>query len=276
MLVLKYLAAAAVGLYLLILMAVYFFQGRLLFFPSPEEFKSCAAAQRVGFRFVDEKVSGQRIRALVKETEGALGTLIYFHGNASTACSVLIENLGELSRHPVNFVFAAYPGYENDPATPSQKALTENAETLVTWIRNQPGLGRRAPILFGESLGSGVATFVASRQECVGLILKAPYTSIAEVAAVHYPFLPVKWMIRHPFPSIEWAASVRCPTIVLHGDRDPTIPIQFGRKMAEALGPLARFHTINGAAHNDLTSVGATQFWPPIHAFLRERLTPSP
>lgn len=254
---------------------VYFYQDRLLFPAPPEGFDQCVAARDLGLRRVSVEVDDENVRARVYLHPEAQGTLIYFHGNADSSCSSL-EHFAELSKDKLNLVFAAYPGYEGDVTPASQVALLGYADRLLKWLNTQPDLNRRPPFVFGESLGSGVAVYVASRNECSGLILKSPYSSVLDVAKAQYWFLPVSRMLKHPFPSTDWAPAVRCPSIILHGDRDPTVPIRFGQKLSAVLPPPTEFVTIPGAAHNNLTTIGKAEFWPPIHAFIEKHLLDKP
>ena len=104
---------------------------------------------------------------------------------------------------------------------------------------------------FGESLGTGVATRLASEHAPAGLILRSPFTSLVAVGRYHYPLLPVRLLLRDRFPSIDQAAQIRCPVLVIAGDRDSVVPIDVTRRLYAAFTGPKTLIEIPGADHND-------------------------
>ena len=130
-------------------------------------------------------------------------------------------------------------------------------------------------ILHGESLGSGVATAVAStlkseQNSRVGaIVLEAPYTSIADVAAYHYPFVPARYLVRDRFDSISRIGQVDTPLLFVHGLNDRVVPVRFGKMLFDAAAEPKEAHWIEGARHNDLADHGITDI---VMTFVMERL----
>ncbi|MBI3557622.1 MAG: alpha/beta hydrolase [Deltaproteobacteria bacterium] len=266
---------ALIGLglaYAALVALVYLVQDRLLFFPQTKPFKECDLAAVSGFETVDAKKDGHEIRLFLRETPGARGWLIMFHGNGSTACDSIYYWDG-LRQLPLNFVFAEYPGYQGDGLVrPSQALLLENAVAVYDYLAARNN-GRLPVLLMGESLGTGVATYLASLRAVAGLVLRTPYTSIADVGAGHYPFLPVRWLTRNPFPAAEWASAVKCPVLILHGTRDSTIPIANAKQQAARFpGAAPQFIEIEGADHNDLSEVDPKRFFGAISSLVAQVL----
>jgi pimeloyl-ACP methyl ester carboxylesterase len=255
-----------VGLYFIVVLLAYKFQTQLLFFPETRMLSECQGAKQLGFQIIENQFENQNIRFLLKTDPLARANLIIFHGNASSACNSLPFYL-EMKDLRLNFMMAAYPGYEGDKNKPGEEVFLKNGEALVDYLKNQH-YGNLPVILFGESLGTGVATYLASVKPVQGLILKSPYTSISEIGAFHYPFLPISLMNKNIFPAYRWAPAVKCSVLVFHGTDDQTIPINIGQKQARLFKSDVRFVAIPGAGHNDVFITGERTIWKEIGNFI--------
>jgi fermentation-respiration switch protein FrsA (DUF1100 family) len=136
-----------------------------------------------------------------------------------------------------------YPGYGAAPGKTSETSIYESAEAALKW------LGQRRVILSGQSLGSGVAVEMARRGFGEKLVLISPYTSMADVAAFHFPWLPVRLLLKHKFDSAS--KKVEQPVLIIHGTDDEVVPFALGEKLSKHF-PRARFIPIQGAHHNDI------------------------
>lgn len=190
----------------------------------------------------------------------AEGTVPMWWANADGAPLVLFfhGNGGQLSRTArtgrdaaaVGLGFAAveYPGYgESTGEGPSEAGCIEAGRAAIAKLQSQ---GFAAPICMGHSLGTGVATALAAEGRCARLVLASPYTSIADLAASRYPFVPVRWLLLDSFDSFARASRVAVPALVVHGQSDTVIPFAMGRTLAEAI-PNARFME-RARHHNDI------------------------
>ncbi|HXN06544.1 MAG TPA: alpha/beta hydrolase [Nitrospiria bacterium] len=261
-----------VGFYLIVVFLAYLFQAKLLFFPDSRKLSECQGAKQLGFQIIDNQYGNQAVRFLLKTDPLARANIIIFHGNASSACNSLPYYL-EMKDLRLNFIIASYPGYEGDHRKPGQEVFLKNGEALVDYLKSQ-NYGHLPMILFGESLGTGVATYLASVRPANGLILKSPYTSISEIGAFHYPFLPIYLINQNVFPAYIWAPAVKCSVLVLHGTDDQTIPIKFGQKQAGFFKSQVRFVAIQGAGHNDILNLGDRIIWKEVGDFIN-RVIPS-
>lgn len=257
-------------IYCLLVLVVYFFQDKLVFFPKDHPFADCKQATTDGFVSIDKTFDDSHIRLLMKRGD-AEAWLLLFHGNGGTACASLsfAEKLASL---PIGIALAEYPGYEGDSEKPSQESLLANALAIYDFLKfDKP----EVPImLYGESLGTGVATYVASRRKTLGLMLQSPYTSAVDVGQYRYPFLPVRPLTHNPFPAYEWAPQVEAPVLILHGTADWSVPIRFGEEESKHFKHLARFVKIEGAGHNDVTEKEPGRFWGEVSAFILQLLKP--
>ena len=261
-----------IGIYLCILIFVYFYQDHLLFFPDGTRFSDCQLANQLGFQTIETQYQNQKIRYHLKTDPKALANIIVFHGNASTSCRNLAVYLA-LKSLRLNFVLAAYPGYEGDHLDkPGEAIFLKNGEALFDYIKRQ-SYGKLPTFLFGRSLGTGEAVYLASVRPVEGLILQTPYSSISEVGAYHYPFLPISLINQNVFPAYIWAPDVKSPVLLLHGTNDQTIPFRYAQKLAQLFKAQVKVVKIEGAGHDDITTWGNGIFWKEIGDFLR-RLTP--
>lgn len=233
--------------YGLALLLLYFTQDKLLFFPDQRPLIECHLMTNPQFEYQQHLIDGETIRFIKYKNEKAQGNLILFHGNAGSACDrgFYVDGLKE---SPVNIILAEYPGYGGDSNKVSAKSILENGQALFDFIKND----NLPIILYGESLGTGVATWLASKNQISGLLLNHPYTSISEVGFHHYPFFPIGLINRHDFPSKKWAKDVKVKPIVFQGDRDQVIPLEFIEKQIQNFKEAPEYIKIEGAGHNDL------------------------
>jgi len=172
-------------------------------------------------------------------------TVVFFHGNAGDRTAFL-ELGGLLHRRGWGAVLASYPGYSGNPGHPSESALLADARATIAAITPRTG----PVIVWGHSLGSGVAARMASEGRAAGLVLESPYTSLPDVAALIYPYIPVHWLMLDRFDTLALVEKITVPVLIFHGADDPQIPYAMGRALAEALGPRATLIRLEGVGHN--------------------------
>ena len=220
---------------------------RKLLYPAPQVdiVPPPANARIVELRAAD----GVPVHAMAFETPGAMRTIVYFHGNG--------EVIGDDVWMADAFVargFAAtlveYRGYGRSiGAQPTEQGLFADASAVLDDLAAR-GIGPDRVILWGASLGSGVAVEMARRGRGAALVLVAPYTSIVDMAKHFAPFLPAQWLIGDRFDSLAAAPSLHLPTVVVHGTDDEVIPFAMGERIAAAI-PGARFERVAGGRHMD-------------------------
>ncbi|RZL89937.1 MAG: alpha/beta hydrolase [Variovorax sp.] len=237
------------------------FQDHLLYFPA-----KAAAAEMVAGN-LHAWPAAHDFRGLVAEPAGAArATAIVFHGNAGHAGhrAFYAEALTPLG---LRVILAEYPGYGPRDGAVGERSLVEDAEHSIALAHRQYG---RPLLVVGESLGAGVAAAaVAGQQDKVaGLLLITPWDRLEHVAAHHYPWLPVKWLLQDRYDSIDHLASFGRPVMVAVAERDSIVPARFGTALYEALPGPKRFAVAKGAEHNDWPRTIDGGWWREAMSFL--------
>ena len=138
-----------------------------------------------------------------------------------------------------------------NPGSPSEAGLAADARAAAAWLRGQPQVDPQRIVYFGESLGTGVAVTLAAESPPAALILRSPYASLTSVAQTHYPFLPVRWILRDRFESDRRVGLLGCPVLILAGELDRIVPAKESRRLFDAAAEPKRLVLIPGARHND-------------------------
>jgi fermentation-respiration switch protein FrsA (DUF1100 family) len=186
--------------------------------------------------------------------------LVYFQGNAGT--------IGDREHKVRPFIDAGfgvllvgYRGFGNNPGNPTEEGLYADGASALKWL-SQVGISAHRWALYGESLGSGVATEMAWRQARQGtpvgtLVLEAPFTSMGDAAASHYPYVPAKLLVRDRFDSLAKIDAIDTKLMIVHGTRDRTVPYRQGEALFAKAKEPKTFQRVENAGHADLFDFGA-------------------
>lgn len=177
-------------------------------------------------------------------------TVIVFHGNAGNRAHRVPLALA-LRRIGLQVLLFDYRGYGGNPGSPTEQGLEMDAIAARDFVINQRRVGPQGLIYFGESLGTGVAVTLASEHPPTALILRSPYTSMADVGQHHYPWLPVRLLLRDRYDSLGRIPRIQTRLLVIAGERDRVVPSEFSRRLYEAAPQPKTFVSIPGADHND-------------------------
>ena len=240
--------AAAIGAFALITLVLVGCQRSFLYFPD----KTTPKPDRPGVQAVkllsEPDLELMHLYHPPRAPNGPV--VVVFHGNAGHA-GHRVRKFRHLLDAGFGVFFAEYRGYGGNPGRPDEAGLTADARAVMAYLQSKDVDPGRI-VLYGESLGTGVAVKMAVEQPVAGVILEAPYSSIADVAQVHYPFLPARWLVIDKWDVATRVGSVSAPVLVLHGEADRVIPVRFGKRVFElASEPKeALFHP--RAGHNNL------------------------
>jgi uncharacterized protein len=179
----------------------------------------------------------------------------YFPGNGDSLAGA-VGRFRDIVSDGTGLIALSYRGYAGSSGQPSERGLLEDAAATYLFAASHYEDGRM--IAWGYSLGTGVAVALAADHPFGGLILEAPYTSITDVAAAAFPFLPVRLLLKDRFASDARILRVTAPLLVMHGTEDATVPIAFGERLFGLAHEPKRFVRFVGAHHDDLDSFGAT------------------
>jgi pimeloyl-ACP methyl ester carboxylesterase len=252
-----------VAVFVLMCAYLYVQQDKLLFFPRPNDAALTRewADRRVEIRTPETTLVGWWARGGAPES-GIV--ILYFGGNAedvlytaSTAERLAAERV----------LLVNYRGYGSTAGKPSQAALFADALALYEHVRAS-GVSPNRIVAMGRSLGSSVATMLAANRPLRGVVLITPFDSLAEVAARHYRWFPVRTLLRHPFPSVEFARRTNVPALLLAAEGDFIVPPAHAQRLSEAWAGPHRLVMLDAVGHNDIEQ--HADYYDAINAFLRE------
>jgi len=255
MTVLKWLASLALIAYFGGLALLYFAQ-RSILFPIPETRRTSpkAAGLPLAEEHLLQTTDGEQIIAWHVPPRAGKPVVIFFHGNGDIL-AWRAPWFAALTADGTGLVAVSFRGYAGSSGSPTEAGLLNDAEAAYAFAAQ-----RYAPdriVLWGYSLGAGPAVALAARQRIAKLILEAPYTSIADVAAAAFPFAPVRWFVHDQFHADQWIKNVTSPVLIMHGGRDRTIPIRFGERLYELARDPKQMVRFPEGGHDDLDDFGA-------------------
>ena len=238
------------NIYGLLCGVIYFFQENLIFLPTqlPQE-HSYVMDSTFEELFLDTE-DGARLNGLHFKVENSKGTILYYHGNAGD-----LQRWGEISQFFVDLQYSVivmdYRGYGKSTGKRSMEALYLDSELWYEYAKQH--YSENEIILYGRSLGTTFATFVASRNQPKNLLLESPFYSIEEVAKSKFPILPVKSLLHYKFPTYQYINKVICPITIYHGTDDSVIKYKQGERLFESIEKDAKtMISVPGGGHNDL------------------------
>jgi fermentation-respiration switch protein FrsA (DUF1100 family) len=199
------------------------------------------------------------------------GTIIVFNGNAGNR-----SYRGTLGARLAQAGFAVllfdYRGYGGNAGSPSEDGLIQDARAARRYLTTRPDVDPRRMIYFGESLGAGVAVALALEQPPAALILRSPFSSAVDVGRFHYPWLPVGWILKDRFSSIERMPRLTTPTLFIAGERDRIVPSSQTRALFEVARGRKDLFVLSDADHNDEALAEGPQVIARIAAFVDDVL----
>lgn len=251
--VLKLLIAVAVG-YAIAVAVSMLFQRSLMYFPAkstPEPAVAGAPDMEV-ISYIT--ATSKQLVSWYRPAREDMATIVYFHGNAGGIAD-RVYKVRHFMDAGYGVLLAGYLGFGGNPGSPDEEALYESADAAMAFLKQQGVLGRHT-VIKGESLGSGIATYIAVKYPVAAILLEAPYTSTVDVGAERMPFLPVRWLMYDRYPSIERIGTITVPLLLAHGHQDRTIPFKFGKRLFDAANEPKESLFLPHADHNTLPDHG--------------------
>jgi uncharacterized protein len=246
----KFLRAAALA-YLLILLVMMWCETALIFprwaIPPGDWHPAGLSFEDVFFSSAD----GTRLHGWYFDRPGATLHVLYCHGNGEDVAA-LGEYMAVLrARHQVAIFAFDFRGYGRSEGRPEERGIVEDARAAQQWLAQRAGVSASDVVLWGRSIGGAVAVQLAADPGARGLILERTFTSLPDVAACHYPWLPVRWLMRNRFDSLARIGAYRGPLLQSHGTADEVVPISQGRQLfAAAAAAPKEFVEMSGVTHN--------------------------
>jgi uncharacterized protein len=249
----KWLFIVAAAGYLATGALMFFAQRALMYFPERLRTSPAAAGLPQAQAITLDTADGEKIIAWHVPPRGDKPVVIYFHGNGG-ALRLRADRFAGLLGDGNGLLAVSYRGYGGSTGRPSEAGLIEDARAAYAFAaEHYPG----RIVLWGESLGTGVAIALAAEKPVSKLILDAPFTSAVDVAAAIYWFLPIRLFMRDTFRSDLRIAQVRAPVLILHGDADAVVPIAYGERLLAMIPGKKQLIRFAGGEHVDLDRHGA-------------------
>ena len=227
-----YLAISSIILvYLLIILFVYFYQRNLLYHPSENNYLNDKISFNYKEIFIETDKNIKLKSWFIEKDLKKFKTILLFHGNAGNLFN-RVYKLNELNELDLNILLISWRGFSGNKGKPTEKNLYHDARESVKWLNNL-GVNNKNIILYGESLGTGVATELGKSNIFGGIILESPFTSIAKAAKIYYPYLPINSVLKDRYDSIEKIQSITVPILIMHGKKDNIVPQKMGLELFE-------------------------------------------
>lgn len=242
----------------------YFAQRALMYFPDRTRTSPVQAGLPEAEEIVLETADGEKLIAWYVPAAEGRPVVLYFHGNGGALVHRLRRFRG-LIANGNGLLALSYRGYGGSSGSPTEEGLLADAAAAYAFAAARYPAERIA--VFGESLGAGVAIWLAATSPVARILLQAPYTSIVEIAAAAYPFLPVRFLLKDTYRSDERIGGVSAPVLVIHGERDRVVPIEYGKRLYVLIRAPKKFVRFPEGGHVDLDQYGALDI---IQSFLAE------
>ena len=234
--------------YLALVLLVYFAQPHLVYFPDKQ---LSSTPKTIGLDYTTVSIAtsdGETLHGWQVTAADAKGTVLFLHGNAGNI-SHRIYYLTMFKRLGYNTLLFDYRGYGQSSGTPSESGTYLDAQAAWRYLTATQGIAPGQIVLFGESLGGAVAAWLAAREKPGLLVLASTFTSVPDLAAEFYPFLPVRWISRFDYNTLQSLQAVSCPVFIAHSPHDEIIPFEHGQRLFQAVSGAKQFLPLDGG-HN--------------------------
>ncbi|MCO6456169.1 MAG: alpha/beta hydrolase [Pirellulaceae bacterium] len=262
------MAALPVAAYGIIVIVLMFFETDLVY-PGWRRTDGDWQPAGLDYRQVDfRSADGTPLVGWYLPHENPAAYVLYCHGNGDIVadCAWALDELRRDADVAV-FVFD-YRGYGRSAGRPDEPGVVADAEAALQWLCQTEGLKPEDVVLMGRSLGAAVAIQLAARHGARGLVLERTFTSMPDVAAHLFPWLPVRWLMRNRYHSLQYVGQYPGPVLQSHGTADQLVPFELGRRLFAAIpGPHKQFVEMPGSDHNDPDTA---EYWQQLQRFLRE------
>ena len=218
-------------IYLFILISTYLFQRNLLYHPSENNYFGDQLLVSVEKVKIKTKDNIELLSWYHTKNNNDYKTILFLHGNAGTLEN-RIHKINHFKDMNINFLLVAWRGFSGNKGQPTEQNLYEDARSAVKWLESK-GIKENDIIIYGESLGTGIATEIAQNKNFAGIILESPFTSMIDAGKDKYPYLPVKFLLKDKYESEKKIKNIKSPILIMHGKVDNIVPFHMGKKMYE-------------------------------------------
>ena len=216
-------------IYLIIVAYMYLNQRKLLYLPSENNYLDDQIDFNFREVFIDVEKNLKLKAWLIENDFKNKKTLVFFHGNAGNLSNRTYK-LNQLSKLDLNIIILAWRSFSGNEGEPSEQNLYNEAKKTIDWL-NTRGVKNKNIILYGESLGTGIAVELGQTNQFGGIILESPFTSMTNAAKNIYPWLPVKYLLKDKYDSEKKIKNLQIPILIMHGKKDNIVPFKMGKKL---------------------------------------------
>ncbi len=258
--------AFAAACYVFLLAITFLLQPRLMYFPIT---RLQMIPTQVGLPYEDvnfDTRDGLRLHGWYIPAQGASHTVLFFHGNAGNI-SHRLESLAIFHRLGLNTFIIDYRGYGNSQGSPDEHGTYQDALAAWEHLRRQKQIKPGDIILFGRSLGGAVAAWLATQVNPRGLILESTFTSLPDLGADHYWFLPVRWLSRYHYDTQARLTALSVPVLIVHSRDDRIVSFHHAQNLYAAANPPKRFLELRGG-HNEGFVVSGNAYMDGLRQFI--------
>jgi fermentation-respiration switch protein FrsA (DUF1100 family) len=254
--------------------ALFFYQPNLLYFPNIPTREIGANPGDIGLDFEPLTLTtrdDEQLDAWFIPVNQARGVLLFCHGNAGNI-SHRLDSIRLFHELGLSVLIFDYRGYGRSSGRPTEKGTYRDADAAWDYLVEQRGTAPAQIILFGRSLGAAIAADLAARQGSAAVILESAFTSVPDVAATLYPWLPVRWLSRYQYDTGKKLVNIHSPVLIVHSRDDEIIPYANGERLFEAANEPKQFLQLRGG-HNDGFMVSGKHYIQGLDGFLGNVLT---
>lgn len=226
-----------------------FLQRKLMYFPDTTYFTPAQAGLPGVTERLIETPDGARVLVWSAPARAGRPTILYFHGNAGSL-ETRNERIRKYMARGLGVFMMTYRGFGGSTGVPSEAVNVADAKLAYDMLVAS-GISPSDIIVYGESLGTGVAVQVVAVKAVGGLVLDAPYTSMVDLAALHHPLIPGRWFMTDRYDTRTHIKDVHVPLLILHGEEDDIVPVAMGREVFDVAAPPKVIKTFPGAGHAD-------------------------
>ena len=218
-----------ISAYIIVMIFLYFYQRNLLYHPTENNY----SGDKLTVEIKKVKISTEDNLELLgwyhEKDNKKFKTILYLHGNAGSLEN-RIHKINNFQDMDINFLILSWRGYSKNKGSPSEAGLYIDARGAVEWL-NKKGIIKENIIIYGESLGTGVATEIAQNENFAGIILESPFTSMIEAGKTKYPIFPIKFLLKDKYESNKKIKNIKSPILIMHGKADKLVPFWMGEKL---------------------------------------------
>jgi fermentation-respiration switch protein FrsA (DUF1100 family) len=218
-------------IYIFIVISTYIFQRNLLYYPKENNYYGDEILVPVERIKITTSDNIELLAWYHKKNINDFKTILFLHGNAGSLEN-RIHKINHFKEMKINFLIIAWRGFSGNKGEPTEKGLYEDARSTVRWLKRQ-GVDEKNIILYGESLGTGIAVEIAQNKNFAGIILESPFTSMIDAGEDKYPFLPVRFLLKDKYESDKKIKNIKSPILIMHGKVDNIVPFHMGKRIYE-------------------------------------------